>query len=126
MTDQIGDVVKGFKGVMGVAAINLLSGEQIVVNPDTAFPTASTIKTAVMVEAYHRAKDGTLPLDAPIVLRDADKVATNLLVNRRGAAKILYDKLFLRFLGFLEFLLVPRVLGSGSSFWFSSLKTSKF
>lgn len=118
-TDEIADAVKNFKGVMGVAAINLLTGDEIVVNADTSFPTASTIKTAVMVEAYHRARDGTLPFDTQIVLREADKVAgtgvlngfrdgaslavadlihlmivvsdntaTNLLVNRLGAARI--------------------------------------
>jgi beta-lactamase class A len=119
MVDQIQRAVAAFKGVMGVAARNLATGEEVVLNADLRFPTASTIKTAVMVEAYHQAADGKLPLDTLVTLRDADKVggsgvlngfrdgaalrvadlihlmivvsdntATNLLVNRLGAARI--------------------------------------
>jgi len=119
MLEQVRSTVAAFKGVMGVAAKNLVTGEEVLVNADLRFPTASTIKTAVMVEAYHQAAEGKLPLDTQITLRDADKVggsgvlngfrdgttlrvaelihlmivvsdntATNLLVNRLGAARI--------------------------------------
>lgn len=119
MTDQITTVVSAFKGLMGVAAKDLVTGEEILVNADLRFPTASAIKTAVMVEAYHQAAEGKLGLDAQVTLRNADKVggtgvlnglrdglaltigdllhlmivvsdntATNLLVNRLGAAHI--------------------------------------
>jgi beta-lactamase class A len=54
MTDQIRSTVEAFRGTMGVAAKNLGTGEEVLVNADLRFPTASTIKTAVMVEAYHR------------------------------------------------------------------------
>jgi beta-lactamase class A len=63
-----------FKGVMGIAAINLVTGEEILVNAAARFPAASTIKVAVMLEAYHAASEGRLPLDAILTLRDADKV----------------------------------------------------
>lgn len=63
-----------FKGVMGIAATNLVTGEEIFVNADLQFPTASTIKIAVMLEAYHADSVGRLPLDTPLALRDADKV----------------------------------------------------
>jgi len=74
MTSQIASIVKTFRGQMGVAAINLRTGEMIAVNADARFPTASTIKTAVMVEAWQQAVDGRLPIETRIALRDADKV----------------------------------------------------
>ena len=45
---------RGLQGQMGVAAIDLRTGETIAVNADIRFPTASTIKTAVMVEAWQQ------------------------------------------------------------------------
>ncbi len=75
--DQVAEieaVVKGFHGQMGVAAIDLRSGETIAINADTRFPTASTIKTAVMIEAWQQIADGKLTSDSTIVLQDKDKV----------------------------------------------------
>ena len=74
MEDHVGAVVKTFRGVMGVAAIHLGTGETIAVNADSRFPTASTIKTAVMIEAWQQAVDGRLSMDTTLTLRDADKV----------------------------------------------------
>jgi beta-lactamase class A len=59
---------------MGVAAIDLGTGETVAVNADSRFPTASTIKTAVMVEAWQQAADGRLSMDTTLTLRDAEKV----------------------------------------------------
>jgi beta-lactamase class A len=71
---QIRDAVSVFRGQMGVAAINLRTGETIAVDADRRFPTASTIKTAVMIEAYQQASEGKLRMDSTIPLRDAEKV----------------------------------------------------
>jgi beta-lactamase class A len=71
---QIEATVKAFRGQMGVAAIDLRTGETIAINADTRFPTASTIKTAVMIEAWQQIADGRLTADATIALRDRDKV----------------------------------------------------
>lgn len=81
MEQQIATVLKDFKGTMGVAAIDLLSGETIAVNADTRFPTASTIKTAVMVEAYHQASEGSLSLDSTLTLGGSDKVGGSGVLN---------------------------------------------
>jgi beta-lactamase class A len=66
--------VKSFRGDMGVAAIDLRSGETIAVNADARFPTASTIKTAVMIEAWQQIADGTLTPDTAFILKASDKV----------------------------------------------------
>jgi beta-lactamase class A len=74
MTDQLVTVVKNFRGQMGVAAIDLRTRETIVVDADARFPTASTIKTAVMIEAWQRVEDGRLSMNTVIPLKEADKV----------------------------------------------------
>ena len=84
MTSQIASIVKAFRGQMGVAAINLRTGEVIAVNADARFPTASTIKTAIMVEAWQQAADGRLPIDTRIALRDRDKVGGSGVLRGLG------------------------------------------
>jgi beta-lactamase class A len=74
MEQQVAAVVTSFRGQMGVAAINLRTGETIAVGADARFPTASTIKTAVMIEVWQQATDGRLSMDTPVTLRDTDKV----------------------------------------------------
>jgi beta-lactamase class A len=71
----------GFDGAIGLFAKNLNTGEEIAVSPDTRFPTASTIKTAVMLEAWHQAADGVLTMDTVLTLREADKVGGSGVLN---------------------------------------------
>ena len=66
--------IQRLDGEVGLAAIDLVTGREIRINADTPFPTASAIKTVVMVEAYHQAAEHTVSLDEQIVLRGADKV----------------------------------------------------
>ena len=84
MTAQIATIVKGFRGLMGVAAIDLRTGETIAIDADTRFPTASTIKTAVMIEAWQQAVDGRLPMETKIALRDSDKVGGSGILRGMG------------------------------------------
>jgi beta-lactamase class A len=74
MQQQIERFAREFDGEIGVFAINLATRDEIAVNADARFPTASTIKTAVMLEAYHQAGEGSLSLDAPMALTESDKV----------------------------------------------------
>ena len=75
MEDRVGAVVNAFRGQMGVAAIDLRTGETIAVDADSRFPTASTIKTAVMIEAWQQTADGRLSMDTALTLENAEKVA---------------------------------------------------
>jgi beta-lactamase class A len=70
---------------MGLAAKDLRTGETILVNADTRFPTASAIKTAVMVEVYHQIAEGRFRRDTPLTLTDADKVGEPVLLNHLHA-----------------------------------------
>jgi beta-lactamase class A len=79
--ESIEKAIAGFDGLVGVAARNLATGEEILLNADLRFPTASTIKTAVMLEAFHQAGEGVLPMDTRLTLRDADKVGGSGVLN---------------------------------------------
>lgn len=81
--------IREFDGLVGIFARNLRSGEEIAINADMRFPTASAIKTAVMLEAYHQAADGTVPLDAEMTLNDADKVGgSGVLSGMSGGLRL--------------------------------------
>jgi beta-lactamase class A len=87
MQQQLETLQKGFDGELGVFARNLITGEEVAFHADARFPTASTIKTAVMVEAYHQAADGRLPLDTLVPLADADKVGGSGVLNGLSAGR---------------------------------------
>jgi len=52
----IAQVDRELEGVMGLAILDLASGRQILHNADEVFPTASTIKIAVLAELYHQSQ----------------------------------------------------------------------
>jgi beta-lactamase class A len=98
--EQVAGLVEAFRGQMGVAAIDLRSGQTIAVNADARFPTASTIKTAVMLEAWHQAADGLLPLDTVIPLRADHKVGGS------GVLRGLHDGLALTVADLIHLMIV--------------------
>jgi beta-lactamase class A len=99
-TAEIAAAVKAFHGQMGVAAIDLRSGETIAINADTRFPTASTIKTAVMIEAWQQIADGTLTADSTIALQGKDKV------GGAGVLRGLHDGLALTIADLIHLMIV--------------------
>ena len=75
-------IAKNFSGTLGVAARDLKSGEEIVFNADVAFPTASMIKIAILLELLRRRQAGELELSEPRRVRQRDKTAgSGLLEN---------------------------------------------
>lgn len=79
--DAFEAAIRQFDGEAGFHARNLLTGEELSVNADTRFPTASVIKTAVMLEAYQQDENGTLALDARLTLKEEDKVGGSGVLN---------------------------------------------
>src|SRR5262245_65682016 len=74
LESRLGEAVRAFRGEMGVAVVNLDTGESIAVNGDKRFPTASLIKVAVMVEAYHQMADGRFRPDTTVMMKAEDKI----------------------------------------------------
>jgi len=58
----VGDTVEKFDGVMGVAIVDFTDGRAILKNADRVFPTASSIKIAVLLELYHQEQSGKAKL----------------------------------------------------------------
>jgi beta-lactamase class A len=49
-------------GLLGVSVVDLATGATVELRADTAFPTASSIKLAILYEAYRQAHEGRLSL----------------------------------------------------------------
>lgn len=74
-----------FRGVMGVAAKELRTGEEILIEADRPFPTASVIKVAVMLEVFHQLAEGRLRRDQELALPEAAKVGGSGVLQRMHA-----------------------------------------
>ncbi|MCI0330331.1 MAG: class A beta-lactamase-related serine hydrolase [candidate division Zixibacteria bacterium] len=70
---EIQQYAKEFGGRVGVAAKSMATGESILINADTLFPTASVIKLPVLVELFYQFHGGKLSPGQPIALLDSVK-----------------------------------------------------
>lgn len=61
-------------GVLGIAIEDLSNGHTLLLNADETFPTASTIKIAVLAELYRQAQQGKLKLTDTYTLQQSDLV----------------------------------------------------
>jgi beta-lactamase class A len=74
-------------GVLGVAIMDLNSGQTLLVRPDEMFPQASSIKIAVLAELYHQAQQaahgtgGKATLQDRYVVRAADLVPDSAILG---------------------------------------------
>lgn len=57
---RLHELSEHYSGQLGIAARHLGTGEVLAVNADTSFPTASSIKIAVLIEMYRQAQGGEL------------------------------------------------------------------
>jgi len=67
-------LARAHRGQVALFARHLVTGATVELQPDREARTASAIKLALLVEAFHQIQAGTLALAAPVTLRDADKV----------------------------------------------------
>jgi len=95
--DHIAARLRSFAGRMGVAAIHLDTGETIALAADERFPTASAIKTAVMVEAFHQVAAGRIRKDQLLTLTDEVRVGGSGVLHslRAGGQHSVGDLLLL-------------------------------
>jgi beta-lactamase class A len=76
----IGGVEQQLDGVLGVAILDLTSGQQLLLHPDEVFPQASSIKIAVLAELYHQAEQSAGGIAGKAKLTDSYVVRTSDLV----------------------------------------------
>ena len=75
LDDQVKPIVASFKGKVSLFAKNLDTGETYGLNPDERVRTASTIKIAVMIEAFARVAEGKAKWTDEVVLTKEKKVS---------------------------------------------------
>ena len=75
LDDQVKPIVSSFKGKVSLFAKNLDTGETYALNPDERVRTASTIKIAVMIEAFARVAEGKAKWTDEVVLTKEKKVS---------------------------------------------------
>jgi beta-lactamase class A len=89
--------LRTFPGRLGVAALDLDTGETVAVNADTRFPTASVIKVPVMATVFHQIADGRIRKDQLLTLNEEEKVGGSGVLHslRAGAQFSVADLLYL-------------------------------
>jgi beta-lactamase class A len=87
LRQALADVEQRLDGVMGVAVLDLNSGQKLLIRPDEIFPQASSIKIAVLAELYHQAQqsahgvNGKATLTDRYVIRAADIVPDSSILG---------------------------------------------
>jgi beta-lactamase class A len=77
----IGEVERRLDGVLGVAILDLTSGQELLVRPDEVFPQASSIKITVLAELYRQAEQSARGASGNVSLTDQYVVRTEDLVG---------------------------------------------
>src|SRR5260370_25958265 len=70
----IGGVDRNLDGVLGVAILDLTTGQKYSLHADEVLPTASSIKIAILAELYHQAQQGKIKLGDLYTLQSSDLV----------------------------------------------------
>src|ERR1044071_2035197 len=81
LDDQVKPLVASFKGKVSLFAKNLDTGETYGLNPDERVRTASTIKIAVMIEAFARVNEDKAKWTDEVVLTKEKKVSGSGILN---------------------------------------------
>ena len=70
----IGRFAASFEGVLGVSAIDLTTGHAFDFHGDTQFPTASTIKIAILIRMYQAERAGQFRFTDKVTLQPGEAV----------------------------------------------------
>lgn len=81
LDQQVKSLVGSFKGKVSLFAKNLDTGETYALNPDERVRTASTIKIAVMIEAFARVNEGKIKWTDEVILTKEKKVGGSGILN---------------------------------------------
>jgi beta-lactamase class A len=77
-------IQKSFSGALGVAARNLKTGDELFLNADDVFPTASMVKIGILLELFRQKEAGKLELPELRTISKADKTAGSGLLENMG------------------------------------------
>jgi beta-lactamase class A len=77
----IAGVDRNLDGVLGVAILDLTTGQKYFLHADEVLPTASSIKIAILAELYHQSQQGKLKLGDLYTLQSSDLVGGSGIAN---------------------------------------------
>jgi beta-lactamase class A len=72
---------RNLDGVLGVAILDLTTGQKVFLHADEVLPTASSIKIAILAELYRQAQQGKIKLTDLYTLQSSDLVAGSGIAN---------------------------------------------
>lgn len=81
---RLQEIAAGVDGVVGYSVLDLTSGERIGHLETAVFPTASTIKLAIVYELFKQVEEGRVGLDRTIVLDRAQAVGGSGVLHELG------------------------------------------
>ncbi len=84
LESELNRVAARLDGVMGYVIKDLATGEEFSSNADLVFPTASSIKLAVLVELLRQAQAGKVSLDEKHTVRKSETVAGDPILYMLG------------------------------------------
>ncbi len=79
--DRLNTIAGSIDGVMGFTVVDLTSGDRFERLAGETFPTASTIKLAILYELFRQADEGRITLDATRVLDRRQAVGGSGILN---------------------------------------------
>jgi beta-lactamase class A len=80
--------ITGFKGDVGIYVRNLKTGKTVLINADTLFPTASTIKIPIQCGLFGKIHQGTLKYGQELVYKDSLHYDDGIVGSLKDGAKI--------------------------------------
>lgn len=86
---ELARAVAGFKGVAGIAILDLTSGQEIGLHADELFPTASSIKIHILTQLLLRAERGEIDLAQRVTIApDAFVMGSGVLAYLVGPVEL--------------------------------------
>jgi beta-lactamase class A len=73
--DRIERVIRDTDGVVGLAVLDIVSGERFFHNEQLIFPQASAIKIPILIELMKRSQEGEIDLDERVIVEEISMVA---------------------------------------------------
>src|ERR1700745_838875 len=96
LKNKILDLVKDYKGDIGIYIKNLKTGDIVTINADTIFPTASIVKVPILIGIIDKINHGELFYDSAFIYKDSLLYeGEDILGSFKNDEKILLKKLIM-------------------------------
>jgi beta-lactamase class A len=96
LESKISDLIKDFRGDVGVYIKSLKTDKIVAINADTIFPTASIVKVSILIGVMDKMNRGELNYDSSIIYKDSLLYAgEDILGSFKDSEKILLKKVIM-------------------------------